>query len=68
MSFINYYINKDFVGKKSLQKQQAEGLKKKLVQMEVFGLQDRDTGPNEPIFDGEKLVGRARIRCLWTQS
>ena len=52
-------MNKDFVGKKALQKQQTDGLKKKIVQMEVFGLQDRDTGPNEPIFDGEKLVGRA---------
>ena len=52
-------MNKEFEGKGALLKQQAEGLKVKMVQIEVFGLEDRDTGPNEPVFIGDVLVGRA---------
>lgn len=52
-------MDKKFVGKKALEKQQKDGLTRKMVQMEVFGLEDRDTAPNEPIFKGDKMVGRA---------
>lgn len=51
--------NKEFNGRPALEKQKSEGLTQKLVQVEVFGLDDRDTQPNDPIFDGDKMVGRA---------
>ena len=49
----------DFLGRDALVKAHAEGDKWKYVTMEVDGITDADPRGNEPIWNGEELVGRA---------
>lgn len=53
------HLNKgEFVGREALVKQQQAGLKYNFVTLSV-ACKDRDPWGNEPIYDGDKMVGRA---------
>jgi dimethylglycine dehydrogenase len=50
----------EFTGKEALLKQQAQGVPRRFVTLEVHGVTDADPLGNEPIFDGAgRMVGRA---------
>ena len=55
--FVNY--DKDFVGKEALLRQQKEGVPRNFVTLEISGIKDADPLGNEPLWKGDKMVGRA---------
>ena len=55
--FVNF--DKEFVGKEALLRQQKEGAPREFVTLEVSGIKDADPMGNEPLWKGDKMVGRA---------
>ena len=54
------HLNKsDFIGRDALTRWRERGFSNRLVTLEVHGVSDADALGNNPIFDGEELVGRA---------
>ena len=54
------HLNKsDFIGRDALTRWRERGFDNRLVTLEVHGVSDADALGNNPIFDGEELVGRA---------
>ena len=54
------HLNKsDFIGRDALTRWRERGFANRLVTLEVHGVTDADALGNNPIFDGEELVGRA---------
>ena len=54
------HLNKsDFIGRDALTRWRERGFANRLVTLEVHGVSDADALGNNPIFDGEELVGRA---------
>ena len=49
----------DFTGRKALQKQLENGVAQEFVTVSVDGVTDADPLGNEPLWDGEKMIGRA---------
>ena len=54
------HLNKsDFIGRDALTRWRERGFANRLVTLEVHGVSDADALGNNPVFDGEELVGRA---------
>jgi len=54
------HLNKsDFIGRDALTRWRERGFANRLVTLEVHGVTDADALGNNPIFDGDELVGRA---------
>ena len=54
------HLNKsDFIGRDALVKWQQKGFKNKLVTLEIKDVQDADALGNNPIYSGDKVIGRA---------
>ena len=54
------HLNKsDFIGRDALTRWRERGFANRLVTLEVHGVTDADALGNNPLFDGEELVGRA---------
>lgn len=49
-------LDKDFIGRDALEKQKAEGVKKRVVTLAIEAT-DTDARGNEPVFAGDKVVG-----------
>ena len=48
----------EFIGRAALEKQLAEGVPHRFITLDVHGVTDADPLGNEPIFIGDKMVGR----------
>ena len=54
------HMNKgDFVGREALRKQLDEGIPQEFVTVRVEGIEDADPLGNEPLWDGDHMIGRA---------
>ena len=54
------HLNKsDFIGRDALVKWQQKGFKNKLVTLEIKDIEDADALGNNPIYSGDKVIGRA---------
>ncbi len=57
--FVNLKKKNGFLGKDALLAWQERGFENAFVTLEVFGVDDADVLGNNPIYDGETIVGRA---------
>jgi dimethylglycine dehydrogenase len=54
------HLNKgNFIGRDALVKWQQEGFKNKMITLEVMDVENADALGNNPIYKGDKVVGRA---------
>ena len=51
--------DKDYPGRAALDAQRKEGVKEKFVTLEVGEIKDADPIGNEPLFSGDRMIGRA---------
>ena len=52
-------FGKDFVGRDALERQKQSGVPRSFVTLEVSGIKDADPLGNEPLWKGDRMVGRA---------